>query len=369
MRIEQVELRHVRLPLVHPFQTSFGEEAERDPIIVTMRAEGLVGHGESATMAGPWYLYETTETCWHILRDFLVPIILGQDVPDAGGLQDRMAPVRGHHLAKTGLEQAFWDLLAKREGVPLARVLGGHRDAIESGVSVGIQPSVEALLERIADYVSDGYRRIKIKIKPGWDVSVVRSVREQFPETPLMVDANAAYTLQDLETFKTLDGFGLMMVEQPLSYEDLLDHARLQSQIETPICLDESVGTFQQVRLALELDSCRIVNIKPGRVGGPLQAIKIHDLCQSAGVPVWCGGLLETGVGRAHNVAMATLPNFSLPGDISASDRYFSEDIVNPPFRLNPDGTITVPTGTGIGVEVDEDRLESLTARKETFAA
>ncbi len=364
MRIERVELRHIRLPLVHPFQTSFGVQAERDLIIVKAHADGLVGWGESASMAAPLYSYETTETCWHILRDFAVPWVLGQDIADAGELVARLAPIRGHNMAKMGLEAAFWDLLARREGVSLSRKLGGTRARIESGVSIGIQPTMEALLERIAAFVDKGYRRIKIKIKPGWDVDVVRRVRQAFPDVPLMADANSAFTLDDVGVFQRMDEFDLMMIEQPLGYDDIADHARLQAQIRTPLCLDESIHTPEHARWAIELGACRIINIKPGRVGGLYQARRIHDICQEHGLPVWCGGLLESGIGRAHNVALASLPNFRLPGDISASERYYRQDVVHPPFTVAADGTMAVPTGPGIGVEVDEERLEAVTVRK-----
>ncbi len=369
MRIEQIELRHIQLPLVHPFETSFGQETVRDIIIVKVWAEGLVGYGESASSAEPFYNYETTETCWHIQRDFLVPWVLEQDISAPSELVELFAPVRGHNIAKTGLEQAWWDLWAKAEGQAISRMLGGTKEKIESGVSIGIQANVENLLERIGFFLKQGYRRIKIKIKPGWDIGVVERVRQVFPEVPLMVDANSAYTLGDVDLFKALDNYDLMMIEQPLGYDDIFDHAKLQSQIETPICLDESITTPEHARWAIELGSCRIINIKPGRVGGLYQARRIHDICQQHDVPVWCGGLLESGIGRAHNVAICALPNFRLPADLSASSRYYTRDIVLPPWELNADGTITVPTKPGIGVDVDEDLLEKVTVRKQTFQA
>lgn len=369
MRIEQVELRHIRLPLVGPFETSFARETVRDIVIVKAWAEGLVGYGESASMAEPFYNYETTETCWHIQRDFLVPMLLERDIAEPLGLVKLFAPVRGHNIAKTGVEQAWWDLVARSEGQPLSRLLGGTRERIESGVSIGIQDTVDQLLERIGAFLSQGYRRIKIKIKPGWDIGVVEKVRQVFPEVPLMVDANSAYTLADADLLKAFDEYDLMMIEQPLGYDDIFDHAKLQSQIRTPLCLDESITTPDHARWAIELQSCRIINIKPGRVGGLYQARRIHDLCQERDVPVWCGGLLESGIGRAHNVAICSLPNFRLPADLSASSRYFDQDIVIPPWELNPDGTMTVPTDPGIGVEVNEKLLETFTVRKQTFRA
>jgi O-succinylbenzoate synthase len=367
VRIERVELRHIRLPLVHPFETSFGRQEERDTIIVKLFSQGLVGYGETASMAGPWYSYETIETCWHVQRDFLIPMMLGREVESAAQLMDLFAPVRGHNMAKTGLEQAFWDLSAKQEGVPLAEALGGTRDEIECGVGIGIQATLSDLLKRIESFLAEGYRRIKIKIKPGWDLSVVREVRRVFPHILLMVDANSAYTLDDTELFVALDEYRLLMIEQPLGYDDIVDHARLQSQIQTPVCLDESIHTPDHARQALERESCRSINIKPGRVGGLHRAKQIHDLCQERGASVWCGGMLETGIGRAHNVALASLPNFQLPGDISASKRYYEQDLVWPPFEITPEGMMAVPQGPGIGVEVDEERLEKVTVRNLEF--
>jgi O-succinylbenzoate synthase len=369
LQIEQIQLRHIRLPLVHPFETSFARETLRDIIIVKAVAHGLVGYGESASMAEPFYNYETTETCWHIQRDFLVPWVLGRDIGDAAKLMKLFAPVRGHNMAKTGLEEAWWDLRAKAEGKPLSRLLGGTKEKIESGVSIGIQDSVEHLLQRIGCFLEQGYRRVKIKIKPGWDIGVVDRVRQVFGDVPLMLDANSAYALSDSALFRALDDYDLMMIEQPLGYDDIVDHAKLQSQIKTPICLDESITTPEHARWAIELGSCRIINIKPGRVGGLYQAQRIHDICQQHDMPVWCGGLLESGIGRAHNVALCSLPNFRLPADLSASSRYYARDVVLPPWELNADGTMTVPTAPGIGVEVDEELLERLTVKEQTFQA
>jgi len=367
VRIERVGLRHIRLPLAHPFETSFGRQEERDVIIVKLFSQGVVGYGETASMAGPWYSYETIETCWHVQRDFLIPMMLGREVESAAQLMDLFATVRGHNMAKTGLEEAFWDLSARQEGMSLAQSLGGTRDEIECGVSIGIQATLSDLLKRIEAFLAQGYRRIKIKIKPGWDLSVVREVRRVFPHVRLMVDANSAYTLDDAALFVALDECHLLMIEQPLGYDDIVDHARLQGQIQTSLCLDESIHTPDHARQALDLESCRIINIKPGRVGGLHQAKQIHDLCQERGAPVWCGGMLETGIGRAHNVALASLPNFQLPGDISASKRYYEQDLVWPPFEITPEGMMAVPQGPGIGVEVDEERLEKVTVRKLEF--
>ena len=367
MHVERIELRYIQLPLKHPFETSFGRSFRRDTIVVRVWADGVEGWGESPVEDGPWYSYETVETAWHVQREFLVPMLLGQEVETATQVFDRLAGVRGHNMAKTGLEEALWDVEARQKGVSVAQLLGGTRERVASGVSIGIQDTPEELLERIEGFVKQGYRRVKIKIKPGWDVEIVRAVRRAFPDLPLMVDANSAYRLSDAEHLAALDEFDLMMIEQPLAYDDIYEHSLLQRRLRTPLCLDESIHTPAQARAALELGSCRIINIKPGRVGGLVQARRIHDLCLERGVPVWCGGLLEVGIGRAHNVAIASLPGYTLPGDISASDRYFERDVVDPPFTLNHDGTITVPTGLGLGVEVDLEFLEHVTVRRETF--
>ncbi len=367
MQVERVEQFHIQMPLKSHFETSFSRVTALDKIIIAIYAEGLVGWGESPVDSDPYYSYETIETCWHIQRDFLIPLLLKHNLSSAADLPARFARVRGHPMAKAGLEAAIWDLEAQQAGVSVATLLGGTRSAIESGVSIGVQDSVGELLDRIAAYLTEGYRRIKIKIKPGWDVEIVRAVRERFPAVPLMVDANSAYTLDDASMLRALDGYDLLMIEQPLAYDDIIEHAELQRQLQTRLCLDESIYSVGRAREALAMGSCQIINIKPARVGGMTQALAIHDLCQAAEVPVWCGGMLESGIGRAHNVAVASLPNFTLPGDISASDRYWHEDITEPPFVLNPDGTLTVPTGPGIGVAVQRDRLEKVTLRRATY--
>jgi O-succinylbenzoate synthase len=364
MRIEQIEIRHLAVPLLHPFETSFGREEVRQTILVAVKSGGLTGWGEAATSDGPWYEYETVETCWHILSEFLVPQVVGQKVTTPEDVVHLMAPVRGHNIAKMGLEAAVWDLVAKGQGRSVSQLLEGVRRRVPVGVSIGVQESVGALLNRIGEFWEQGYSRIKIKIKPGWDVDVLRQVRKHFPAVPLMVDANSAYSFADVDTLVALDEFDLMMIEQPLAYDDLVEHAELQQKLRTPICLDESVPSLAAARAALALGSGRILNIKPARVGGLTVARAIHDLCHRHDVPVWCGGMLETGVGRAHNVALASLPGFVLPGDISASARYFHEDLVEPPFEIHPDGTMAVPTGLGIGVEVMRDRVEAATQRR-----
>jgi O-succinylbenzoate synthase len=364
MRIERVELRHIRMEMVHPFETSFARETDREALIVTAYADGLTGWGESAASAAPLFSYETVETCWHVLHDFLAPAIIGQEVPDAEEFARRTSFVRGHPMAKAALEAALWDVWAQAAGQPLAEMLGGVRDQIDVGVSIGIQQTVDELLVRIHSFLEEGYRRIKIKIKPGWDLDIVRTVRAHFPDIRLQVDANSAYTLDDVPLFQALDSFDLLLIEQPLAYDDFVDHAALQRQVKTPICLDETIANVADARAALALGSCRVVNIKPGRVGGLRATRQIHDLCEQAGVPVWCGGMMETGIGRAANVAVGSLPNFTLPGDLSASARYYHEDLVDPPFMLNADGTMTVPQGPGLGVTVRRDRLDEVTLRK-----
>ena len=364
MRIEQIELRVVEMALVEPFETSFGREEVRPAILVAAMGDGLTGWGECVAGAGPWYSYETIETSWHILGDFLIPTILDQQLDHPEALTQEWKRVRGHPMAKAGLEAALWDLWAKSQNIPLKEALGGAKDRVESGISLGIQPSIDALLERVEAALEKGYRRVKLKIKPGWDLDIIQAVRERFGDIPLMADANAAYTLSDLPILKALDEYELMMIEQPFRYDDLVDHAELQRQLLTPVCLDESVKSPEDARQALALGSCRIINIKPGRVGGLASAKRIHDLCMEQNVPVWCGGMLETGIGRAHNVALASLPGFSLPNDLSASERYYHEDLVEPPFVLEQGGTLAVPEGSGIGVRVIENRLERVTVRR-----
>lgn len=367
MRIDSVELKLVIMKLKQPFETSFGTTHDRPCILVKLRSGGVEGWGEVVAGEGPWYSYEDVETAWHALTRYLVPSVLGKDIKSPREFVGTMSRIRGHNMAKAGLEEAFWDAYCKSLNQPLYKALGGVRDKIESGVSVGVMPTIGELIKVVGGYVEQGYRRVKVKIKPGWDVLVVEGVRREYPDVPLQADANAAYTIADAPILRKLDRFNLTMLEQPLGYEDLVDHAALQRIVRTPICLDESISSIGAARAALALGSCRVINIKPGRVGGLLASRHIHDLCKEAGVPVWIGGMLETGVGRAHNVALATLPNVKFPNDISASDRYYEEDVVEPPFALNRDGTITVPRGPGIGVEVVEDRVAKFTVKSVTM--
>jgi len=364
MKIDSVTLYHVRLPLVTPFATSFGSIDHKECILVELNSEGLVGYGESTVERDPGYNYETTGTAWHILKDFVVPLILGQDVTDAADFQRRVAGIRGHFLAKAGIEMALWDLLGKRDGKSLKEMFGGERDKVEVGVSIGIQETALALVRSAEGYVRQGYNRLKIKIKPGRDVVDTSAVRKAFPKIRLQVDANSAYTLETSAALRPLDELNLLLIEQPLFEDDIWDHRKLQAQFKTPICLDESIVSPRHARYALEMEACSIVNIKPGRVGGLSQGLEIHDMCRGQDVPVWCGGMLETGIGRASNLAIASLPGFVLPGDISASDRYFSRDITHERFTLNPDSTIDVPTAPGLGVTIDEDALQQFSLTK-----
>jgi len=363
MRIERIELRHIKMILVSPFVTSMGAEYDEEHIIVRVDSEGLTGWGESVAEGTPFYSYETVDTAWHILTGFLMPSILGKDLKTIDEAIAGYAKVRGHMMAKAGLEAALWDLFAKSRGISLSQMLGGTRKKVDVGVSIGIQDSVATLIKKVEGYLSDGYRRIKIKIAPGSDLQFVEALRKEFPGLMLQVDANSAYTLGDIGIFRKMDDFGLALIEQPLGYEDIYDHSKLQRELKTPICLDESIHSLDDTRAAIELDSCRIINIKPGRVGGFTESKLIHDYCASMDIPVWHGGMLESGIGRAGNVALASLSNFTLPGDISASKRYYKEDIVEPEFVVNPDGTMDVPEKPGIGVEVSIRKLDNVTVR------
>jgi O-succinylbenzoate synthase len=358
MKIESITLHHISMPLVAPFETSFGRETVRECIIVTLQAEGLTGYGECVASREPGYNYETTGTAWHILKDFIAPLILGKDIKDAEDFQKHVERIRGHHLAKAGVEMALWDLFGKRDGKSLKEMFGGTQDKVEVGVSIGIQESASALVRSVESYLQNGYRRVKIKIKPGREVDETLAVRNANPNLRLQVDANSAYTLESAKVLKALDDLNLLLIEQPLFEDDIWDHRLLQAEFKTPICLDESIVTPRHARYALEMKACKIINIKPSRVGGLSQGIAIHDLCIVQNVPVWCGGMLETGIGRASNLALASLPGFILPGDISASDRYYQRDITHESFVLNDDSTITVPNKPGLGVTIDEKALK-----------
>jgi O-succinylbenzoate synthase len=367
MNIDSITLHRIRMPLLAPFTTSFATEIDRPCLIVEVSANGVVGYGECVAGDGPWYSYETIGTAQHVLTEWLAPRLLATEISDPNEVWDRFAPIRGHNMAKAALEMACWDLFAKAQGVPLARLLGGERDRVKVGVSVGIQDSPATLVRVVTGFLDEGYGRIKLKIEPGHDVAFTRAVREAYPDILLQVDANSAYTLETATAFRDMDDLDLLLIEQPLSNDDIVDHAALQRELRTPICLDESIHSPEDARHAFELGSCRIINIKPGRVGGHRRSREIHDFCRSREAPVWCGGMLETNIGRAHNVALASLPGFTLPGDISASARYYARDIARPDFVLNDDSTITVPDGPGIGVELDREALRSFCDWSQTF--
>lgn len=369
MKITSVELRQINLPLLYPFETSFGRTTERHILLVRVVDEhGAEGWGESVAGEGPFYSYEWVETAWPTLKTYLVPFVVGKEFNSAGDVWGMMRACRGHRMAKAAIENAVWDLEARSLGLPLWKHLGGVHSEISCGVSIGIQPSPAALIEKIEKELTAGYQRIKIKIKPGWDLDIIRQVRERFPDILLMGDANSAYTLADVPLFQELDQFNLMMLEQPLTHDDIFDHAQLQKQIKTPVCLDESICSSADARHAIALGSGRIINVKLGRVGGHAQAKEVEKVCRENNIPVWCGGMLESGIGRAHNIAMATLEGFTLPGDVSASARYWSEDIIDPPVTVSAQGTITAPDGPGLGFDINLSRVDRVTVRKETIS-
>ena len=365
MQIEGITLREISMKLVVPFETSMDRLVVRRIVLLEANVDGVTGWGECVAAEAPFYSPEYADTAWPVLRDFLWPMVKAQKFDSAREVWGLLKRVRGHNMAKACLEAAAWDAEAKQKGVPLAKLIGGTREEIASGVSIGIKDSVEELVATVKKELAAGYQRVKIKIRPGKDVEPVERLRREFPRIKLMVDANSAYTLEDFPLLKHLDGFYLMMMEQPLGWDDLYSHIELQKRLETPICLDECVHTEEQARAAVELGACKIINIKLGRVGGFTVARRIHDICQQHGIPVWCGGMLESGIGRAHNLALATLPNFSLPGDVTASKRYWEEDIIAPEVTVSPQGTIRVPMRPGIGFEPRLDRIEKLTVRKE----
>ena len=368
MKLERITLRQIRMPLVDFFETSFGRTTERHIILVEARGEGVSGWGEVTAGENPFYNEEWTGSAWMILRDYAAPRIVGREIQSAADVYPLTAHIRGHNMARGGLETAVWDLEARLDGVPLwKKIGGGARREIPCGVSIGIQDTVERLLEKIERELAAGYQRIKIKIKPGWDVDVVLRVRKRFPGIKLMADANSAYTLADADHLRQLDDYYLMMIEQPLSHDDIIDHAELQRKLQTPICLDECIRTAHHAEQAIRLGACGIINIKLGRVAGFREAKRVHDVAQAAGIPVWCGGMLEAGVGRAHNVALATLPNFVLPGDVSASQRYWKRDIIQPAVEITPRGTIAIRDEPGFGYALDHDYIRAITVREESI--
>jgi o-succinylbenzoate synthase len=365
VKIDRLELRLLTLPLVQFFETSFSRVYDKHFLVVRLDGDGVSGYGECVADRDPYYSAETNDTAWHIITEFIAPRVLGTDFAHPREVFPALKAIRGHNMAKAAVEMAAWDLYARQRGEPLSTTLGGTRDRIASGVSIGIQDSLDELVRKVAHERAAGYQRIKIKIKPGWDVDAVTAVRTHFGSIPLMVDANAAYSVEDgsADRLAELDAFDLMMIEQPLDYDDILEHATLQRRLKTPICLDESIKSVNTAREALASHACRIINIKPGRVGGFAESIRLHDLCAAHDVPVWHGGMLESGIGRAANIHLSTLPNFSLPGDVAASKRYFDPDLIDPPIEVAADGTIAVPSGPGLGVAICEDRVDRATVR------
>ncbi len=369
--VRSIELYPIAMPLVEKLRTSFGEEPFKAAVLTALTTEdGVKGWGESSAEINPGYSYETVGTSLHVLREFLCPALLGKTITSPTEVPSLLSAVRGHPLAKHSLEAAVWDAFAKANGLSIAEAFAMHlpaehrpRGFANVGVSIGIQPTVEATLDIITHRLNQGYNRIKLKIKPGWDVELAKGVRARYPDILLMLDANSAYTLADADHLKQLDDYNLLMIEQPLGYNDIYEHSKLQPQLQTPICLDESIHSANDLRLALELGACRILNLKPARVSGYTESLEIYRICAAHQLPLWIGGLLETGVGRAANLAFASLPGVTLPCDISATDRYYNPDLTEPPFVLGKNSTIDVPTGPGIGVEVRMDRVQDAVRR------
>ena len=369
MKIEAITLREIHMPLVHFFETSFGRIYSRRILLVTIRCEGVDGWGECVAGEDPFYSSEWIESAWPTLTQYLIPAMLGKHIESSRDCPSLFARVTGHRMGKAALENAVWDAEARQKQMPLWKLLGGSRREILCGVSIGIQDSIEQLLEKIQTELAAGYRRIKVKVKPGWDLNVLERIRSRWADITLSCDANSAYTLDQVEHLRDFDQFNLLMIEQPLWNDDIYYHSRLQKQLRTSICLDESIVNARSAAFAIETGACRIVNIKVGRVGGFSEALKIHDICQAQKIPVWCGGMLETGIGRAHNIALSTLENFRLPGDVSASKRYWKEDIIEPEVEVSPQGMIVISDQAGTGYRVKPDLIEKLTVRKETLRA
>ncbi|MFM1654196.1 o-succinylbenzoate synthase [Brevibacillus sp. B_LB10_24] len=368
MKIEKIVLRKMKMVLKTPFKTSFAEMKEKHFTLAEVHTKDFVGYGDCSAFPFPYYSEETNATAWHIMEDFLIPLLYSKDVishPEE--VHSLFSHIRRNKMAKAALDCAVWDLYAKERSIPLSKALGGTREQIETGVSIGVQKSPDDLLRVIENHLEEGYRRIKIKIMPGKDIAYVEAVRKRFGDITLMADANSAYTLSDIDLFREMDQMNLLMIEQPLSHDDIVDHAKLQRVMKTPICLDESIHSVDDARKAIELGSTKTINIKVGRVGGLTEARKIHDLCESHGIPVWCGGMLDTGIGRAHNIAIATLPNYRFPGDIPASDRYWNEDFVTPQVTISRDSMVQVPAKPGIGFDPVPELLDRFTYDKKEF--
>jgi o-succinylbenzoate synthase len=364
MKIDGITLRELRMRLKAPFETSFGVMQERRILLVEMYADGVTGWGEITAVESPSYNSETTDTAWHIVSDFVAPAILGRTIDRASELEGVLGEVRGNYMAKAGVENAVWDIEAQQQGLPLWKLIGGSRDEISCGVSIGIRPDSRLLVNTVEQELASGYQRIKLKIKPGKDMDFVAAVRNSFPKILLSVDANSAYRPEDASHLQQLDQFQLLMIEQPLAWDDIYSHVRLQSQLRTALCLDECINNDAHALAAIESGACKIINIKLGRVGGYAGARKVHDICRKHNIPVWCGGMLESGIGRAHNIALSTLPGFTLPGDVSASRRYWDEDIIEPEVEVSRQGTIKAPAAPGLGFKVRKDRLQCRTVRE-----
>lgn len=365
--IKKIILHKLQMSLKNPFKTSFGVIQDKDFFVIeAIDYDGNSGYGESVAFSSPWYTEETVQTNYHMIKDFLLNILENNQLNHPDDVSDLFSVVKGNHMAKAAIEGAIWDLYAKQKGISLSEALGGEKPTIDVGISLGIQPTIEELLKKIEVYVQAGYKRVKLKIMPGHDVKMLQEVRHYFPDLPLMADANCAYTLKDSDHLKRLDDFDLIMIEQPLAHNDIIDHSILQAHIQTPICLDESIHSLEDTRLAIKLGSCQIINIKTGRVGGLTEAKKIHDHCKMKGIPVWCGGMLEAGIGRAHNIALASLTQFTFPGDIGESAHYWNEDIINPEVIVK-NGQIKVPSESGIGYHIDQQALKKHTVFSETI--
>lgn len=368
MKADKIVLRKMQLNLKEPFQTSFGVTTVKEFYVTEVHTKDHIGYGECVADIDPLYNEETVKTCLHMSEDFLIPSLFEHgEFSHPDEISKLFAPIRRNNMAKSALEGAYWDLYAKQQGISLAKAMGGTKEKIDVGVSIGIQKTLDDMFRQVDTYLKQGYRRYKIKIKPGFDVEVMTGLRERFGDIPMMADANSAYALEDIEIFKELDKLDLLMIEQPLAHDDIFDHAKLQKQLKTPICLDESIHSYEDARKAIEMGSTRTINIKIGRVGGITESKRIHDLCESHGIPVWCGGMLESGIGRAHNIAITSLSNFKIPGDTSGSSRYWNEDIINPEVIVSPDGTIDVPTGAGIGYQPVPELMDKYTISKKEF--
>jgi O-succinylbenzoate synthase len=364
MKVSAITLHEIRMPLVHFFETSFGRTSERRILLLSVRTDGPEGWGECVAGEDPFYSEESIDTAWYAIERYLAPALLGKTIEKASDVPGLFARVRGHRMAKGALENALWDAEAQAKGIPLWRLLGGTQKEIPCGVSIGIQNTVEQLLEKIQMELAAGYRRIKVKCKPGWDLEVFDRIRASWPDILLSCDANSAYTLDHTEHLKQFDRFHLLMIEQPLWHDDFYFHAQLQKQLTTRICLDEAIRNRRDAQAAIELGACRIINVKVGRVGGFGEAVAVHNTAQKAGIPVWCGGMLESGIGRSHNIALSTLNNFTLPGDVSASKRYWKEDVIDPAVEVSAQGFITVPDSPGRGFQIRTDLIEQLRVRK-----